>query len=116
MQCCVSGESRVLYILLLQVSRGRCALSDGRSWQLIDCAPISTQDQGGLKALQALKRNLGDVLEVLLPQYGPGVAQQLVDTTKGYAILLRGDDKPVTAGLLDVYGQVSGQCLHMWLC
>eukprot|EP00878_Enallax_costatus_P018573 GHUV01019559.1.p1 GENE.GHUV01019559.1~~GHUV01019559.1.p1 ORF type:complete len:358 (+),score=96.27 GHUV01019559.1:442-1515(+) len=88
-----------------QVLRGRCPLSDGRDWQLIDCSPISTQGQGGLKALQALKRNLGDVLEVLLPQYGPGVAQQLVDTTKGYAVLLRQEDKPVTAGLLDVYGQ-----------
>lgn len=69
---------------------------------------MSTLDQGGLKALQALKRNLGDVLEVLLPQYGPAVAQQLVDTTKGYAVLLRQQDTPVTAGLLDVYGRVSG--------
>jgi hypothetical protein len=60
----------------------------------------------GAAALSALKRSLGGVLEVLLPAYGPGVAQQLVDTSKGYAVLLRQQELPVTAGLLDVYGQV----------
>lgn len=67
---------------------------------------MSTSEQGGLRALQALKHNLGGVLEVLLPQYGPAVAKQLVDTTKGYAVLLRQQSTPVTAGLLDVYGKV----------
>jgi hypothetical protein len=60
----------------------------------------------GTSALHALKRSLGGVLEVLLPAYGPGVAQQMVDTSKGYAVLLRQQEQPVTAGLLDVYGQV----------
>lgn len=95
--------------LTLQVALGRCHLPEGRSWQLVDCAPVNpNKHEGGLKALQALKRNLGDVLDVLLPYYGPGVAQQLVDTVKGYAVLLRQEDLPVTAGLLDVYGQVRG--------
>lgn len=70
--------------------------------------PVSPKEQGATRALQLLKRSLGDVLEVLLPAYGPGVAQQLVDTSKGYAVLLRQDALPVTAGLLDVYGQVRG--------
>jgi hypothetical protein len=68
----------------------------------------------GARALAALKHSLGGVLEVLLPAYGPGVAQQLVDTSKGYAVLLRQQAQPVTAGLLDVYGQV-GQPLLL-LC
>lgn len=38
---------------------------------------------------------------------GPGAAQQLVDTTKGYALLLKKGKEPLTAGLLDVYGRVS---------
>jgi hypothetical protein len=37
---------------------------------------------------------------------GPGAAQQLVDTTKGYAVLLKKGKEPLTAGLMDVYGKV----------
>jgi hypothetical protein len=85
----------------------------------------------GASALSALKRSLGGVLDVLLPAYGPGMAEQLVDTSKGYAVLLRQQAQPVCAGLLDVYGQVwqlqrvwcgrggGGGCCwaspHMWL-
>eukprot|EP00879_Flechtneria_rotunda_P014437 GHRR01015086.1.p1 GENE.GHRR01015086.1~~GHRR01015086.1.p1 ORF type:complete len:295 (+),score=70.17 GHRR01015086.1:539-1423(+) len=90
-----------------QVNKGAIPLPNNRSWQLIDCSPVSSKSPNGLKALQQLKKNLGDVLDVLLPTYGPGVAQQLVDTTKGYAVMLRQGSTPVTAGLLDVYGRVS---------
>lgn len=38
---------------------------------------------------------------------GPGAAQQLVDTSKGYAVLLKKGSEPLTAGLMDVYGKVS---------
>ncbi|KAF6253013.1 hypothetical protein COO60DRAFT_473197 [Scenedesmus sp. NREL 46B-D3] len=89
-----------------QASKGPIALPEGRSWQLIDCSPVSpSSGLAGSSALSALKRSLGGVLEVLLPAYGPGVAQQLVDTSKGYAVLLSQQARPVTAGLLDVYGQ-----------
>lgn len=37
---------------------------------------------------------------------GPGAAQQLVDTSKGYAVLLKKGKEPLTAGLMDVYGKV----------
>lgn len=89
-----------------QASKGPTTLPEGRSWQLIDCSPVSPKSGlAGAAALSALKRSLGGVLEVLLPAYGPGVAQQLVDTSKGYALLLRQQEQPVTAALLDVYGQ-----------
>lgn len=75
--------------------------------------PVSPKSGlAGAAALSALKRSLGGVLEVLLPAYGPGVAQQLVDTSKGYALLLRQQEQPVTAALLDVYGQVRRQWLR----
>jgi hypothetical protein len=45
-------------------------------------------------------------LDVLLPLYGPGLADQLRGSN--FAVLLRHQQQPVTAGLLDVYGQVSG--------
>lgn len=37
---------------------------------------------------------------------GPGAAQQLVDTNKGYAVLLKKGKEPITAALMDVYGKV----------
>jgi hypothetical protein len=46
------------------------AVAGGRSWQLIDCAPVDPQGPGGVKALQALKQHLSDVLEVMLPAFG----------------------------------------------
>lgn len=54
----------------MQVSAGAVALSGGRSWQLVDCAPLDPQGPGGVKALQALKQHLSDVLEVMLPAFG----------------------------------------------
>lgn len=47
---------------------------------------------------------------------GPGAAQQLVDTSKGYAVLLKKGSVPLTAGLMDVYGKVrapltAGTCM-----
>lgn len=45
-------------------------------------------------------------MDVLLPLYGPGLADQLRGSN--FAVLLRHQQQPVTAGLLDVYGQVSG--------
>jgi len=91
-----------------QAAAGSTPLPDGRTWQLVDCQPRSPKELGGVRALRDLKANLGDVLEVMLAAYGPGAAQQLVDTGNGYAVLLRKQDKaPVTAGLLDVYGKVS---------
>lgn len=50
---------------------------------------------------------------------GPGAAQQLVDTTKGYAVLLKKGKEPLTAGLMDVYGKVRvpfdwhGHCMRI---
>lgn len=88
-----------------KVAAGPVALPGGRSWQLIDCAPVDPQGPGGVKALQALKQHLSDVLEVMLPAFGPGAAQQLVDTNKGYAVLLKKGKEPLTAGLMDVYGK-----------
>jgi hypothetical protein len=50
---------------------------------------------------------------------GPGAAQQLVDTTKGYAVLLNKGKEPLTAGLMDVYGKVRvpfdwhGHCMRI---
>lgn len=54
------------------------------------------------------------VCAVLCVPAGPGAAQQLVDTSKGYALLLKKGKEPLTAGLLDVYGRVScaAQCVH----
>ena len=79
--------------------------------------PIAPRDQGSLRALRQLKDNLGAVLDVLLPTYGPGAAQQLVDTTKGHAVLLRGaGGAPVSAALLDVYGQVQNPWPCMYAC
>ncbi|KAF8073083.1 hypothetical protein HT031_000744 [Scenedesmus sp. PABB004] len=90
-----------------RVRGGPAPLPGGRSWQLIDCAPVAADGGAAdsVRALQRLKRNLSDVLEVLLPSFGPTAAQQLVDTNKGFAVLLRQDQTPLTAGLLDVYGQ-----------
>jgi hypothetical protein len=45
-------------------------MSGGRSWQLIDIAPVDPSGPGGVKALQALKQHLSDVLEVMLPAFG----------------------------------------------
>lgn len=102
-RCCAAAAAEP------QAASGAAPLPDGRSWQLVDCEPRNPRSLGGARALAALKQQLGDVLEVLLPAYGPGVAQQLVDTTNGYAVLLRSQgQRPVTAGLLDVYGQVGG--------
>jgi hypothetical protein len=94
--------------LAQQVTAGPVAVPGGRTWQLVDCAPVDASDSSGLAALRALKKHLSDVLEVLLPAYGPGAAQQLVDTNKGHAVVLRQGSLPLTAGLLDVYGQVRG--------
>jgi hypothetical protein len=43
---------------------------------------------------------------------GPGAAQQLVDTNKGYAVLLKKGKEPLTAGLMDVYGKVGARLLQ----
>lgn len=56
----------------VQVAAGAVPVSGGRSWQLIDCAPVDPRGPGGVKALQALKQNLSDVLEVMLPAFGKG--------------------------------------------
>lgn len=53
-------------------------VSGGRSWQLIDCAPVNPQGPGGVKALQALKQNLSDVLEVMLPAFGKGGREGMI--------------------------------------
>lgn len=56
--------------LAVQVAAGASKLPGGRSWQLIDCAPVDGSGPGGVKALQALKQHLSDVLEVMLPAFG----------------------------------------------
>lgn len=53
-----------------KVAAGPVAVPGGRSWQLIDCAPVDPQGPGGVKALLALKQHLSDVLEVMLPAFG----------------------------------------------
>lgn len=54
----------------MQVASGAAAVSGGRSWQLVDCAPVDPSAPGGAAALKALKQHLSDVLEVMLPAFG----------------------------------------------
>jgi hypothetical protein len=66
-----------LYAFTVQVASGASKLPGGRNWQLIDCAPVDGSGPGGVKALQALKQHLSDVLEVMLPAFGELLPQML---------------------------------------
>jgi hypothetical protein len=56
--------------LRAQVKAGPTPAPGGRTWQLIDCAPVDPSSSSGLAALKALKQQLSDVLDVLLPAFG----------------------------------------------
>ncbi|KIY99367.1 hypothetical protein MNEG_8595 [Monoraphidium neglectum] len=93
------GCKRAAAALQQQASKGAAALPGGRAWQLV---PLR-RGLGGRDGVGAKKQQLHALLEVLAPEYGPGVADQLLDGT-GYALLLTSGTQPITAATLDVYG------------
>ncbi|GBF91732.1 hypothetical protein Rsub_04036 [Raphidocelis subcapitata] len=109
--------------LAQQAERGDAQLPGGRAWRLValDMGGRSGGGGGGSGGgaasarVQAAgvkaggggdgdrKQQLQDLVEVLAPEYGPDVADRLLDGG-GYALLLRSGGAPVSAATVDVYG------------